>query len=59
LHVLASRGFVPAGANVHVPMAVGAAHVLQVSVHALLQHTPSTQKLLAQSAAHLHASPSG
>jgi hypothetical protein len=56
--VWASRGFVPAGAKVHVPIAVGAVHVLQVSVQALLQQTPSTQKVLAQSAAQEQASPS-
>jgi hypothetical protein len=56
--VRASRGFVPAGAKVHVPMAVGAAHVLHVSVQAPLQHTPSTQKLLVHSPSHPQAWPS-
>jgi hypothetical protein len=57
-HVCGSRGFVPDETKVHVPMAVGAEHVLQVSVQAPLQQTPSTQKLLAHSAAQPHTSPS-
>jgi hypothetical protein len=56
--VLSSRGCVPAEANVQVPMAVGAEQVLHVSVQAVLQHTPSTQKLLAHSAEHPQSRPS-
>ena len=52
-HVEASRGFAPAERNVHVPIDPGALQVLHVSVHATLQHRPSTQKLFVQSAPQL------
>jgi hypothetical protein len=57
-HVAAARGFMPADTNVHVPMAVGAEHVLHVSVQAVLQQTPSTQKLLVHSELQPQAWPS-
>jgi hypothetical protein len=57
-HVCVSRGFVPAGTNVQVPMAVGAEHVLHVSAQAVLQQTPSTQKLLVHSLLQPQAWPS-
>src|SRR5450432_1904430 len=47
------RGGFPAEMNVHVP--IDSLHVLHDSVHAALQHRPSTQKLLVQSAAHVQA----
>ena len=50
---VASRGVVPAATNVQVPIEPAAAQVLHDSVHAALQQTPSTQKLLAQSDAQL------
>jgi hypothetical protein len=55
--VLASRGGVPAAANVQLPIAVGAAHVRHVSVQAVLQQTPSTQKPLPHSTPQVHACP--
>jgi hypothetical protein len=57
-HVFASRGFVPDGTKMHVPMAVAAEHVLHVSLQALLQHTPSMQWLLVQSVSQPQAWPS-
>jgi hypothetical protein len=51
------RGASPAGTNVHTPGALATLQALHVSAHSLLQHRPSTQKPLAQSAAHVHASP--
>jgi hypothetical protein len=56
--VAGSRGLLPADTNVHVPRAVGDAHVLQVSSQGLPQQTLSTQKLLAQSPEQLHGWPS-
>ena len=56
-HVLC--GLVPAGAGVQVPSEPGLLHTEQpVPEHALLQHTPSTQKLEAQAAFVEHACPS-
>jgi hypothetical protein len=46
----AERGGAPAGTKVQVPGAEVVLHDLHVSVQALLQQTPSTQKPLAQSA---------
>jgi hypothetical protein len=54
-----SRGFEPAGMKVQVPIEPAALHVLHDSVQATLQHRPSTQKLLVQSEAHVHAWPLG
>jgi len=51
------RGVPPATTKVHVPAEPGAEQVLQASVHAVPQQTLSTQKLLAQSAAHSQACP--
>jgi hypothetical protein len=56
-HAVSTRGFVPATTKVHVPGEPAAAQVLHASVQAVLQQTPSTQKLLAQSVAHAHACP--
>jgi hypothetical protein len=56
-HAVASRGFVPATTKVHVPGDPAAAQVLHASVQAVLQQTPSTQKLLAQSDAHSQVCP--
>jgi hypothetical protein len=52
-----SRGLTPSGTNAHVPSDPGTLHALHVSLHALPQHTPSTQKPLAQSASQPHAVP--
>jgi hypothetical protein len=49
------RGGSPAGTNVHTPGALATLQALHVSLHSLLQHTPSTQKPLTQSAAHMQA----
>jgi hypothetical protein len=46
---LAARGGRPVGTNAHVPNAAGMLQALQVSPHALLQQTPSTQNPLPQS----------
>jgi hypothetical protein len=54
-HAVESRGAMPAGMNVHVPIV--AEQVWQGSVQATLQHTPSTQKPLEQSPGHLQAWP--
>jgi hypothetical protein len=55
--VVAARGLMPSGTNEQVPIAPGTLHALQVSVHAVSQHTPSTQKADWQSALHPHAAP--
>jgi len=54
-HVAGVRGASPAGTKVHTPGALPTLHALHVSLHALSQQTPSTQKPLTQSAAHKHA----
>lgn len=48
-HSDGARGGSPAATNVQVPGAEIVLHALHVSVQALLQQTPSTQKPLAQS----------
>lgn len=53
----APRGAPPAGTNAQDPGAPAVLQDLHVSVHALLQQTPSTQNPLAQSPAHPHAAP--
>jgi hypothetical protein len=55
--VVASRGLPPGVMNVQTPIEPLAPHVLQPSVQAVLQHRPSTQKPLVQSAPHVHAWP--
>jgi hypothetical protein len=55
--VSGERGATPAGTSEQTPGAAGVLHALQVSVQALLQHTPSTQNPLAQSAVHPQAAP--
>jgi hypothetical protein len=42
--VVVARGLMPSGTNEHVPIAPGTLHALHVSVHAVSQQTPSTQK---------------
>jgi len=42
--VVAARGLMPSGTNEHIPIAPGTLHALHVSVHAVSQQTPSTQK---------------
>lgn len=54
---LATLGATPAATNEQTPGAEGLLQDLQLSVHALLQQTPSTQKLLVQSAAQPQAVP--
>jgi hypothetical protein len=54
----ASLSATPAGTKVQVPRELARLHVLHLSPQVLLQHTPSAQKPLAQSAAHPQASPS-
>jgi hypothetical protein len=54
---LAVRGAAPAATNEQTPGAEGVLHDLQASVQAPLQQTPSTQKLLAQSALQPQAEP--
>src|SRR5262245_63786647 len=56
--VVASRGAVPVGRITQVPGELVAAQVLQPSVQAALQQTPSAQKPLAHSPPQLHAVPS-
>jgi hypothetical protein len=51
------RGASPATTKLQIPGAAVVLHDLQVSPHALLQQTPSTQNPLAQSAAHAQAVP--
>ena len=53
----AERGGSPAATKLHVPGAESVLQALQLSVQALLQQTPSTQKPLAQSASQPHARP--
>jgi hypothetical protein len=55
LHVVASRGSAPATSAVHVPTEPTALQVLQPSLQAVLQQTPSVQWPLAQSASQPHA----
>src|SRR5262249_45350548 len=43
-HVVARRGFCPAGTGAHVPIDSWVLHAMHVSVQAVLQQTPSTQK---------------
>jgi hypothetical protein len=50
-------GAPPAGTNAQIPGAPAVLHDLHVSVHALLQQTPSTQNPLAQSPSHPQAAP--
>ena len=54
---LAALGATPAATNEQMPGAEGVLQDLQVSVQALLQQTPSTQKSLVQSALQLQAVP--
>ncbi len=54
-----SRGSVPSWALTQVPTVPWPAHVAQTPVQALLQQTPSTQKLLAHSADIAHEVPIG
>jgi|SRR5665213_881046 len=54
---LDTRGAEPAGTKAQMPGELGALQDLQVPVQALLQHTSSTQKPLAQSPAQPHAIP--
>jgi hypothetical protein len=54
-----SRGSVPSWALTQVPTVPWPAQVTQTPVHALLQQTPSAQKLLAHSAAIVHDAPIG
>jgi hypothetical protein len=51
------RGASPDGTNVHTPGALPTLQDMHVSLQSLLQQTPSTQKPLTQSAAHMHACP--
>ena len=53
----AERGGSPAATNVHVPGAEMVLQALQVSLHAVLQQTPSAQKPLAQSPSQPQAVP--
>ena len=55
--VPARRGATPAGTSPQIPGEPGVLQALQVSVQALLQQRPSTQKPLAQSPGQAHASP--
>lgn len=55
--VAGRRGAPPAGTNPQIPGAPGVLQALQVSVQAVLQQTPSTQKPLEQSPAQPHACP--
>jgi hypothetical protein len=57
LHWLGSEGSTPAGVIVQVPSDVASAHVMQAPLQAMLQQSPSTQKLLLHSAAQPHARP--
>jgi hypothetical protein len=54
---LAALGATPAATNEQIPGAEGVLHDLQVSVQALLQQMPSTQKPLVQSASQPQAAP--
>jgi hypothetical protein len=56
-HAAGTRGMSPAGRLTHVPTEPAAAQVLQPSVQATLQQTPSAQKPLAHSALQPHAAP--
>ena len=56
-HVLAVRGLPPGWMPMHMPADSSAVQVMQPSVQAVLQQTPSTQKPLAQSAAQAQAWP--
>jgi hypothetical protein len=56
-HVVVSRGESPALRITHIPSVPAALQVLQPSVQAPLQHTPSTQKPLAHCSLHMHGSP--
>src|SRR5262245_23786326 len=56
-HVVVSRGESPALRITHMPSVPAALQVLHPSVHAPLQHTPSTQKPLAHCSLHMHGSP--
>ena len=55
--VAGRRGATPAGTNPQMPGEPGVLQDLQVSVQALLQQRPSTQKPLAQSPGQPHACP--
>ena len=57
-HVAADDGGLPAGTNVQIPGAPGTLQALHVSVHAVSQQTPSTQKPLWQSPPQPQACPS-
>jgi hypothetical protein len=57
--VPAARGATPAGTNPQIPGEPGVLQALQVSVHALLQQTPSTQNPLTQSPPQAQAAPLG
>lgn len=49
VHVVVANGSsLPTGSNEHAPTEPITLQLWQVAVHALLQHTPSTQKLLKQ-----------
>lgn len=54
---LATLGATPAATNEQMPGAEGVLQDLQLSVQALLQQTPSTQKLLLQSVSQPQAAP--
>ena len=56
-HMFGERGARPDGTNEHTPGESATLQDLHVSVQAVLQQTPSTQKLLWQSAAQPHAMP--
>jgi hypothetical protein len=53
----AVRGGSPAATKLQVPGAEVVLHDLQLSVHAVLQQSPSTQNPVVQSALHAHAAP--
>jgi hypothetical protein len=55
--VAGTRGATPAATKAHRPGELGVLQDLQVSVQALLQQTPSTQKPLAQSPAQAQVTP--
>jgi hypothetical protein len=55
--VLADRGATPAGTTAQIPGELGVLQALQVSVQALLQQKPSTQKPLVQSPLQAQATP--
>ena len=56
-HALGARGGAPFGTNEHVPGAAAVLHDLHVSLHAVLQQTPSAQNPLEQSPPHPHPCP--